>query len=112
MTRVAVFGAGSWGTAFSMVLADAGHDVTIWGRREDLCTAINATHQNPDYLPGIELPTTVWATSDPARAAADASLVVLAARSETRDILTLDERHFRAVVDARGRPFRLLPADA
>jgi predicted nucleic acid-binding protein len=42
----------------------------------------------------------------------DASLVVLAARHDVRDILTLDERHFRAVVDARGRPFRLLPADA
>jgi uncharacterized protein len=43
---------------------------------------------------------------------ADASLVVLAARYGTSDILTLDERHFRAVTDARGRPFRLLPADA
>ncbi len=43
---------------------------------------------------------------------ADASLVVLAARHGASDILTLDERHFRAVTDARGRPFRLLPADA
>ena len=43
---------------------------------------------------------------------ADASLVVLAARHGTSDILTLDERHFRAVKDERGRPFRLLPADA
>jgi predicted nucleic acid-binding protein len=43
---------------------------------------------------------------------ADASLLVLAERYETRDILTLDERHFRAVRDSRGRPFRILPADA
>lgn len=43
---------------------------------------------------------------------ADASLVVLAARHDVRDILTLDERHFRAVADTRGRPFRILPADA
>ena len=43
---------------------------------------------------------------------ADASLLVLAERYETRDILTLDERHFRAVRDLRGRPFRILPADA
>lgn len=42
---------------------------------------------------------------------ADASLVVLAARHGARDLLTLDERHFRAVRDARGRAFRLLPAD-
>ena len=43
---------------------------------------------------------------------ADASLVVLAERYDTHDILTLDERHFRAVRDSQGRPFRLLPADA
>lgn len=40
---------------------------------------------------------------------ADASIVVLAARHGTQDVLTLDERHFRALRDARGRPFRLLP---
>ena len=83
MTRVAVFGAGSWGTAFSMVLADAGHEVTIWGRRQDLCDAINDRHENPDYLPGVELPATVTATSDPARAAEEAALVVLAVPSQT-----------------------------
>ena len=42
---------------------------------------------------------------------ADASLVVLAERFGTRDVLTLDERHFRALRDGRGRSFRLLPAD-
>jgi len=42
---------------------------------------------------------------------ADASLVVLADRYGTRDILTLDERHFRSLRDARGRAFRILPAD-
>jgi predicted nucleic acid-binding protein len=42
---------------------------------------------------------------------ADASIVVLAARHGARDLLTLDERHFRTVRDARGRAFRLLPVD-
>ena len=83
MSTVAVFGAGSWGTAFSMVLADAGHDVTLWARREDLCAAINDKHENPDYLPGIELPASVRATHDPAEAAAGAELVVLAVPSQT-----------------------------
>ena len=82
MTHVAVFGAGSWGTAFSLVLADAGHDVTIWGRREDLCTAITEKHENPDYLPGIELPPSIRATHDPAEAADGAGLVVLAVPSQ------------------------------
>ncbi len=43
---------------------------------------------------------------------ADASIVVLATRYGVRDLLTLDERHFRAVRGPNGRPFRLLPADA
>ena len=42
---------------------------------------------------------------------ADASNVLLAERYDTRDILTLDERHFRAIHGPQGRPFRLLPAD-
>jgi glycerol-3-phosphate dehydrogenase (NAD(P)+) len=83
MTRVAVFGAGSWGTAFSVVLADAGNEVTIWGRREDLCATINDKHENTDYLPGIELPASVCATHDPERAATGAEFVVLAVPSQT-----------------------------
>jgi len=43
---------------------------------------------------------------------ADASLVVLAERHRTLDVLTLDERHFRAITGPGGRPFRILPADA
>ena len=83
MTKVAVFGAGSWGTAFSLVLADAGKDVTIWGRRADLCEAITRDHENPDYLPGIRLPETITATADPAEAAAGADVVVLGVPSQT-----------------------------
>jgi glycerol-3-phosphate dehydrogenase (NAD(P)+) len=82
-TKVAVFGAGSWGTAFSIVLADAGHDVTIWGRRGELCAAINETHENPDYLPSIALPPSISATPDPEQAATGADVVVLAVPSQT-----------------------------
>lgn len=83
MTKIAVFGAGSWGTAFSIVLADAGNDVTIWGRREEVCQAINDRRENTDYLPGIELPSVVGATHDPEEAAAGAEVVVLAVPSQT-----------------------------
>ena len=63
--KVTVFGAGSWGTAFSVVLADAGNDVTIWGRRQEVCDVINAEHRNPDYLPeDVLLPDRVRATHD------------------------------------------------
>ncbi|MEI8412361.1 MULTISPECIES: NAD(P)H-dependent glycerol-3-phosphate dehydrogenase [unclassified Kribbella] len=83
MTKVAVFGAGSWGTAFATVLANAGNQVSIWGRRESLCEAINTQHENPDYLPGIRLPDAITATHDPAAAAAGAEAVVLAVPSQS-----------------------------
>jgi len=83
MTKVAVFGAGSWGTAFSIVLADAGNDVTIWGRREDVCATINESRENTEYLPGIEVPETISATPDPQRTLAGAEFVVLAVPSQT-----------------------------
>ena len=83
MSKVAVFGAGSWGTAFSVVLADAGNDVTLWARREELCLTINEKRENTDYLPGVELPPTVAATHDPERTLAGAEFVVLAVPSQT-----------------------------
>jgi glycerol-3-phosphate dehydrogenase (NAD(P)+) len=83
MSKVAVFGAGSWGTAFSIVLADAGNEVTIWGRREEVCATINERHQNTDYLSGIDLPRSVKATHDPEEAAAGAEAVFLVVPSQT-----------------------------
>ena len=83
MSKVAVFGSGSWGTAFSLVLADAGNDVVMWARREELADNINTSHQNPDYLPGIDLPAAISATHDPEEALRDASIVVLAVPSQS-----------------------------
>jgi glycerol-3-phosphate dehydrogenase (NAD(P)+) len=83
MTRVCVLGAGSWGTAFSLVLADAGNDVTLWARREEVCETINRRRENTDYLPGVELPAKVVATHDTERALADAEVVVFAVPSQT-----------------------------
>jgi glycerol-3-phosphate dehydrogenase (NAD(P)+) len=80
---VAVYGTGSWGTAFAAVLADAGCEVTLWGRRAELVDAVNTTRVNPDYLPGVELPERVRATTDPAAAAEGAAFTVLAVPSQT-----------------------------
>jgi len=80
---VAVFGAGSWGTAFSVVLADGGNDVTIWARREELATAINQTHENAEYHPGVVLPPSVTATHDVEQAVSGADVIVLATPSQT-----------------------------
>jgi glycerol-3-phosphate dehydrogenase (NAD(P)+) len=83
MTRVAVFGTGSWGTAFSMVLADAGSDVVMWGRRQELAEAITRGHENPDNLPGIPLPDSITATHSHQEALAGAEVVVFAVPSQT-----------------------------
>jgi glycerol-3-phosphate dehydrogenase (NAD(P)+) len=89
VSRAAVFGTGTWGTAFALVLADAGTEVAMWGRRRELCEAINRSRRNTDYLPDIELPGAVRATPDPAEAASGADLVVLAVPSQTlRENLT------------------------
>ncbi len=82
MAKTAVMGAGSWGTAFALVLADAGNDVCLWGRRAELCETINAKHENSEYLPGITLPDAVTATSDPIKALEGAEIVVLAVPSQ------------------------------
>ncbi|MGH3367904.1 MAG: NAD(P)H-dependent glycerol-3-phosphate dehydrogenase [Nocardioidaceae bacterium] len=83
MTNVAVFGAGSWGTAFSIVLADAGNEVAIWGRREAVCESISVRHENPEYLPGVPLPVSVTASHDPGKVLAGADVAVLAVPSQT-----------------------------
>ena len=81
--RVAVLGAGSWGTAFAKVLGDAGRDVTMWARREEVAEDIRERHANTAYLPSVVLPERVTATTDPARALADAEAVVLAVPSQS-----------------------------
>ncbi|MDQ2750833.1 MAG: NAD(P)-dependent glycerol-3-phosphate dehydrogenase [Actinomycetota bacterium] len=81
--KAAVLGAGTWGTAFAKVLSDAGTDVTLWARRPELAQQINLAHQNGAYLPGIELPESLYATDDAAAALADAELVAFAIPSQT-----------------------------
>ena len=83
MTRAAVVGAGSWGTAFAQVLVDAGTDTLVWARRHELAEAINRVHRNPDYLPDIALSPALRATSDIEEALTDAEIVVLAVPSQT-----------------------------
>jgi glycerol-3-phosphate dehydrogenase (NAD(P)+) len=83
MSKVAVLGAGSWGTAFAKVLADAGRDVVLCARRPAVAVSIRERHVNPDYLPALRLPETVSATINPREALAGADLVVLAVPAQT-----------------------------
>jgi len=81
--RVAVIGSGSWGTTFAKILADAGSEVTIWARRDELAREIRETGRNSDYLPGINLPGSLHATSSLTDALDSAEQVYLAVPSQT-----------------------------
>lgn len=81
--RLTVLGAGSWGTAFAKVLADAGRDVTMWARREEVAEEIRSANTNSAYLPDVKLPARVTATSDAAEALDGAQAVILAVPSQS-----------------------------
>ena len=83
MSRVVVMGAGSWGTTIAKVIADAGNEVVLWSRREEVAVEINETKRNSDYLPGIDLPSRLTATSDLAFALQDAEQIYLAIPSQS-----------------------------
>ena len=82
MTRAAVLGTGSWGTAFAATMAQAGTGVTMWARRRELADQINAG-SNDDYLPGIALPQGIRASTDVAEVLDGSHIVVLAVPSQT-----------------------------
>lgn len=63
MKKIAVLGAGSWGTALAIVLADNGYDVRLWARREEQVNEINEKHRNESYLPGVALPDKIKAST-------------------------------------------------
>ncbi|WP_017728047.1 NAD(P)H-dependent glycerol-3-phosphate dehydrogenase [Halalkalibacterium ligniniphilum] len=77
MSNVAVIGAGSWGTALALVLADNGHDVRLWARRKELVDEINQTHTNEKYLPGTKLPQNITGCSSLKDAVLDCETVLL-----------------------------------
>lgn len=82
-SRIAVLGAGSWGTTFAKVLADAGSDVLLWARRAEIARGINENGCNGAYLPDVSLPANLRATDDAALAVHDADVVVLAVPSQS-----------------------------
>jgi glycerol-3-phosphate dehydrogenase (NAD(P)+) len=83
MTRVAVMGTGSWGTTFAIVLADAGAQVAMWGRREEVCAQITREHANTEYLGEVVLPPSITASTDAAAVLDGADIAVLALPSQS-----------------------------
>jgi glycerol-3-phosphate dehydrogenase (NAD(P)+) len=90
MQRIAIIGAGGWGTALGIVAGRAGHQVRLWSRNQEVVASINRERVNPVYLAGQEVTGDVQATTDTSAALHDAEIVILAAPSHaTRSLLKL-----------------------
>ena len=87
--RISVVGAGSWGTTVAS-LAARSNPTILWARRGELADRINATAENPEYLPGFRLPYGLRATADLAETVSDAEAILMAVPSHG----------FRAVAEA------------
>ena len=86
--RIAVIGAGSWGTAVAGIAAQ-NTDTVLWARRPALADAINTRHENSDYLPGLVLPPSLCATSSLDEACSGAGAVVMGVPSHGfRDVIS------------------------
>jgi glycerol-3-phosphate dehydrogenase (NAD(P)+) len=96
-SKVAVLGAGAWGTALASVLAEGeGSRVVLWSRRRELADQLNAARENTRYLPGFRLPEGVSSTDDLAAAVEGADMTVFVVPSHaTREVALAAARHLR-----------------
>lgn len=85
--KVAVIGAGSWGTALAQQLGGNGHDVSLWARKQEVVDSVNERHVNPRYLSGTILSENITATTSYAEALFGAQAVVIVTPSNLlRDV--------------------------
>lgn len=94
--RVAVIGGGAWGTALAQTVRRAGAEVRLWARETEVVAAINATHENALFLPGVALDPAIVATNDLAAAVGGVDALVLVAPAQHLRIVA---RTLRATLD-------------
>lgn len=80
--RIAVLGAGSWGTALAIILAHNEHRVTLWSHKQHYTDDILTKRENPSFLPGISIPPVIDATSDLDAAVDGCEMIVCAVPSQ------------------------------
>jgi glycerol-3-phosphate dehydrogenase (NAD(P)+) len=95
--RCTVLGAGSWGTALGALLSGKGYTVTAWDKDTSLLDDITKNHRNERYLPGAQLPASLHAAADVAKALEGSELVVVAVPSHAvRQVAIEAKRHVHA----------------
>ncbi len=107
MANLGVIGAGSWGIALSVVLADNGHNVKVWSLIEDEVRMLSETHEHKDKLPGVIIPDSVTFTTDFNEAINGKEMVVLAVpsvfiRSTAKQMAEFVEKDQLIVVVSKG----------
>ena len=81
MCKVSLLGAGSWGTALAILLANNGHDVTLWSALKDEVEMLSVHREHKDRLPGVILPENISVTSDLEASCKDKDLIVFSVAS-------------------------------
>jgi glycerol-3-phosphate dehydrogenase (NAD(P)+) len=76
MRQIAIIGAGSWGTALSLTLANLGHAVRVWAYEKEVAESLRTRHENELFMPGVRLPEAVFPTNDLSEALGGAEIVV------------------------------------
>jgi len=101
--RIGVIGGGAWGTALAQVAAAGGEPVLLWAREGEVVDAINQTHENATFLPGIGLSPAIRATGDMAELAAMDALLLVTPAQHLRSVLHgLPQRDAPLVLCAKG----------
>ena len=75
--KIAVLGAGSWGSVLANMLTENGHDVTLWSRNEEQVKQFNTEHTNPRYMKDFVYSTKLTATTDMKEAVKGASVILI-----------------------------------
>lgn len=107
MAKIGILGAGSWGTALSLLLDDNGHQVQVWSAFEDEVDMLNQHHEHQEKLPGVKIPETVHFTTELETCVREQDVVVLAVpspftRSTAHNIKAFLEKGQRVVNVAKG----------
>ena len=96
MTKITVFGTGSFGTALANVLAENGHLVLMWGKNENTVDEINQSHQNKRYLKDVTLNETIKATSQLEQAVNFSDIFLIALPTKAiRNVVTEIDQHIK-----------------